>query len=119
MLTWFVQDVWSQFDTDHSLPGAPLFPSERRQIDGPGARAGTDVVRRALAAAVDRHLPSWTGKLTPHVLRHYCASQLYRAGVDILAVQELLGHSWISTTMRYIHVHGTRIEDAISSVGCL
>lgn len=113
VLTWFVQDVWSQFEADHSLPGAPLFPSERRQIDGPGARAGTDVVRRALAAAVDRHLPSWTGKLTPHVLRHYCASQLYRAGVDILAIQELLGHSWISTTMRYIHVHGTRIEDAI------
>lgn len=92
VLTWFVQDVWSQFDTDHTLPGAPLFPSERRQIDGPGARAGTDVVRRALAAAVDRHLPGWTGKLTSHVLGHSCASQLYRAGVDILAVQELLGH---------------------------
>ena len=41
------------------------------------------------------------------------ASRLYQAGVDIIAVQELLGHSWISTTMRYVHVHATRVEDAI------
>lgn len=112
-LAWFVRDVWSQFDADHSLPGAPLFPSERHQLDGPGARASTDVARRALTAAVAAHLPNWVGRLTPHVLRHYCASQLYQAGVDILAVQQLLGHSWISTTMRYVHVHATRVEDAV------
>jgi integrase/recombinase XerD len=49
----------------------------------------------------------------PHVLRHYCASQLYQAGVDMIAVQKLLGHSWISTRMRYVHVHATRVEDAV------
>jgi site-specific recombinase XerD len=77
----------------------------------------TDVVRRGLTDAVAAHLPGWAGRLTPHVLRHYCASQLYQAGVDIIAVQELLGHSWISTTMRYVHVHvhATRIEDAVLS----
>ncbi|EHR59190.1 tyrosine-type recombinase/integrase [Saccharomonospora cyanea] len=112
-LTWFVEDVWSQFDVDDSLPGAPLFPSERHCADGPGTRVTADVLRRALARAVEQHLPSWRGQLTPHVLRHYCASQLYQAGVDILAIQELLGHSWIATTMRYVHVHGTRIETAI------
>ena len=95
------------------MPGAPLFPSERRRLDGPGARVSTDVVRRGLTDAVAPHLPGWAGRLTPHVLRHYCASQLYQAGVDIIAVQELLGHSWISTTMRYVHVHATRIEDAV------
>jgi site-specific recombinase XerD len=63
----------------------------------------TDVVRRGLTDAVAAHLPGWAGRLTPHVLRHYCASQLYQAGVDIIAVQELLGHSWISTTMRYVN----------------
>ena len=112
-LAWFIQDVWGQFDADHSLPGAPLFPSERRRLDGPGARVSTDVVRRGLTDAVAAHLPDWAGRLTPHVLRHYCASQLYQAGVDIIAVQELLGHSWISTTMRYVHVHATRVEDAV------
>lgn len=112
-LVWFIEDVWGQFDVDHCLPGAPLFPSERRCADGPGVRASDDVLRRALVTAVERYLPNWAGRLTPHVLRHYCASQLYQAGVDIVAIQELLGHSWIATTMRYVHVHGTGVEDAI------
>jgi site-specific recombinase XerD len=112
-LVWFIEDVWGQFNANHCLPGAPLFPSERRCADGPGVRASGDVLRRALVTAVERYLPSWAGRLTPHVLRHYCASQLYQAGVDIVAIQELLGHSWIATTMRYVHVHGTGVEDAI------
>nr|WP_211244427.1 tyrosine-type recombinase/integrase [Actinospica robiniae] len=52
------------------------------------------------------------GRLTPHVLRHYCASQLYLNNMDLISIQELLGHSWVATTMRYVHVHRTRIEDA-------
>ncbi|WP_308315610.1 tyrosine-type recombinase/integrase [Streptomyces sp. ISL-100] len=55
-------------------------------------------------------LPSWSGRLTPHVLRHFCASSLYLQGVDLKAVQELLGHEWLSTTTRYIHVHDNHIE---------
>ncbi|MEV6360345.1 tyrosine-type recombinase/integrase [Nocardia asteroides] len=114
-LTWFVEDVWAQFDADESLPGAPLFPSERRSGGGAGLRVTNDTVRQALGRAVERHLPNWAGRLTPHVLRHYCASQLYQTGVDILAIQEVLGHAWIATTMRYIHIHGTRVEDAVAA----
>jgi hypothetical protein len=51
-LAWYVEDVWSQFGADHSLPGAPLFPSERQPGDGPGVRVSTDGPRRALADAV-------------------------------------------------------------------
>lgn len=80
---------------------------------GAGLRVSNSAARWALSRAVERHLPSWAGRLTPHVLRHYCASQLYRTGVDILAIQEVLGHSWVATTMRYIHIHGTRVEDAV------
>jgi site-specific recombinase XerD len=111
-LTWFVQDVWGHFAVDHALPGAPLFPSERRGHHGVGGRASSDVFRRSLAMATEAHLPNWAGKLTPHVLRHYCASQLDSAGMDIIAIQELLGHAWIATTMRYVHVNRTRIENA-------
>lgn len=112
-LAWYIEDVLGQFDSDFSLPGAPLFPSERRCEDGPGSRLSDNVVRRALVVAVENHLPSWAGRLTPHVLRHYCASQLYELGVDILAIQELLGHSWIATTMRYLHARNTHVEDAV------
>jgi site-specific recombinase XerD len=112
VLTWFVRDVWSHFALDHTVPGAPLFPSERRTGSGASGRTTADVFRRSLAEATAAHLPSWAGKLTPHVLRHYCASQLYSSGMDLLAVQELLGHAWIATTMRYVHVHRGRVEQA-------
>ena len=58
------------------------------------------------------HLPAWAGKLTPHVLRHFCACQLYLSGMDLIAIQEILGHAWVATTMRYVHVHRTHVEDA-------
>ena len=111
-LRWFIEDVWGLFDDDHDRSGAPLFPSERTCQDGSSSRATADVFRRSLAEAADRRLPAWSGKLTPHVLRHYCASQLYQAGMTLFAIQELLGHSWTGTTARYVHVHATHVEDA-------
>jgi len=44
---------------------------------------------------------------TPHVLRHFCASRLYLAGMSLFAIRERLGHAWTGTTGRYIHVHAT------------
>jgi len=57
-------------------------------------------VKGALAAAVKR---AGLGKVTWHMFRHTFASRLTREGVDIVTVKELLGHSNISTTMRYAH----------------
>jgi site-specific recombinase XerD len=111
-LEWFVQDVWGHFDDDHARAGAPLLPSERKNPDGTCARVGDEAIRAALAFAATAHLPDWKGGITPHLLRHFCASQLYAHGMDLVAVQEVLGHSWIVTTMNYIHVHRTHVEDA-------
>ena len=112
-LRWFIEDVWGQFDDDHDRPGAPLFPSERknRDRDPPHGRRPT-CSAGPLAEAAGRYLPAWSGRLTPHVLRHFCASQLDQAGMTLFAIQELLGHSWTGTTARYVHVHATHVEDA-------
>ncbi|MEU4592287.1 tyrosine-type recombinase/integrase [Micromonospora aurantiaca (nom. illeg.)] len=112
LLRWYVEDVWAFFGDDHTRPGVALFPSERHQPDGTAMRISCDGLRRGLAEAVARHLPDWADRLTPHALRHYCASQLYRSGMDLIAIQELLGHWWVATTMRYIHVLQTHVEDA-------
>ncbi|NUT07681.1 MAG: tyrosine-type recombinase/integrase [Hamadaea sp.] len=112
LLDWWLVDVRHQFGDDHLHPEAPLLPSERHADPDTGLcrRVGDQPLRDGLNRAVGLWLPSWAGRLTPHVLRHYCASSLYRRGMDLKAIQELLGHAWLSTTTRYVHVPAEQIE---------
>ena len=54
-------------------------------------------------------------RITPHVLRHTFATDLYRETGKIRLVQKALGHSDLSTTMIYAHVYDEEIESALKA----
>jgi integrase/recombinase XerC len=77
-------------------PSAPLF------IGAKGDRLNPGVAQRALRDL--RRLTGLPEHATPHALRHSFATHLLGGGADLRAIQELLGHSSLSTTQRYTSV---------------
>jgi len=64
--------------------------------------------RYAAKARIDKNI-------SPHTLRHTFAADLYRETSKIRLVQKVLGHSDLSTTMIYTHIHDPEVEEALKS----
>ncbi|WP_214797506.1 tyrosine-type recombinase/integrase [Exiguobacterium sp. s5] len=90
----------------------PLFCSEK------GKRISVRTVQHALKGHIDRlkpYLPFLTHKqVTPHKLRHTFASRLAMSGVDVLTIQQLLGHESVATTQVYAHIGDEKKKQALT-----
>jgi len=101
ILRWYVEEIRPRF------PEGPAL-----LCDESGGRLHRGTIRNRL-----RHLMELEGcaaaeRFSPHSLRHACATRNHERGVDLVAIQQMLGHWHVGTTMRYVSPSATFIEDA-------
>ena len=91
----------------------PLFIRFQGKVDPTNDGAAMRLTPRSIERIVEKYVKKlgFSVKATPHTLRHSFATDLLINGADIRSVQEMLGHSNISTTQIYTHVTNAHLKD--------
>jgi integrase/recombinase XerD len=101
ILRWYCADV-----------RAGLGDTQALFCDEGGGPIHRGTIRNRLRHLLELEGGPATERFSPHGLRHACATHNYERGVDLVAIQQMLGHWHVGTTMRYVTPSATFIEDA-------
>ena len=101
VLRWFIDDVRPRMAESPAL-----------FCDEGGGVLHRGTIRNRLRFLLELEGGPAEERFSPHSLRHACATHNYERGVDLVAIQQMLGHWHVGTTMRYVTPSATFIEDA-------
>lgn len=100
---------------EHYLKTRPNVSSSHLFI----SRLGDELRARSVYGLVKKYLKA-TGikktKMAVHSLRHTFGTSLMNNGVNIVVIQELLGHKKLETTRRYLHINSVDLRNAVDSL---
>ena len=98
----YLEDGRPAFSKPHANPSAAVFLNAR------GGRLSRQSIHKIVAKA---GVAIGVENLHPHTLRHSFATHMLAGGADLRVIQEILGHSDISTTQIYTHVNRAHIQE--------
>jgi len=78
-----------------------------------GGRLSQRMIAKVVEEAIKKVAPHKNRICGPHILRHTGATLQLQRGTDIVTVQELLGHSSLNSTRKYLHTSYERVKDAV------
>ena len=75
-----------------------------------GSYSGNPLSTRGIQKRMEYYAQKTGLKVSCHHLRHTMATQMLNADAELVTIQDLLGHSWITTTQRYCRVSNLRVQ---------
>ena len=92
------------------LKTRPLSQTDRVFLNQKGLYRGQPLTIRGIQKRMEYYRRNTGLKASCHHLRHTMATQMLNADAELVTIQDLLGHSWITTTQRYCRVSNRKVQ---------